>query len=144
MGSGKITYAGVIGAVAGVIGMVGVVTGWFTNDVVSVRGTEDVSGQLAFWSSIATFVFGGAYLLLSDPQIRRAMGALMTLSAVILAMAAVWGMARADTVAPGYSSDSGIFVSALGGVLGIAAGLLALQTSMKADEEAASAPANAE
>jgi hypothetical protein len=140
MDSQKISYAGVIGAVAGVLGLVGVMVGWFSSGGDSVQGTADVSGDLALWSSIAAFAFGGAYVLMSDPQIRRAMGALMTLSAVILALAAIWGFTRADQVAAGYDSDTGLFVSALGGVLGIAGGLLALQASMKADEEA-SAPA---
>lgn len=143
MDSQKITYAGVIGAVAGVLGLLGVLVGWFDGGAGTVKGTADVSGDLAFWSSIATFAFGGAYILLSDPQIRRAMGALMTLSAVVLALGAIWGFTRADQVAAGYDAATGLFVSALGGVLGIAAGLLALQSSMKADREA-SAPAVAE
>jgi hypothetical protein len=137
----KITYAGVIGAVAGVLGMIGVLVGWFESAGGRVQGTADVSGDLAFWSSIGTFAFGGAYILMSDPQVRRAMGALMTISAVILALGAIWGFMRADEVAAGYTSAAGIYVSALGGVMGIAAGLLALQASMKADEAAAPAAA---
>jgi hypothetical protein len=137
MGSGKIAYAGVVGAVAGIVGLIGVFAGWFSNDAQTVRGTADVSGQLALWASIGTFAFGGAYVVLSDPQIRRAMGALMTISAVILTIGVVWGMTRAEQVGPGADTATGLLTSALGGVLGIAAGLLALQSSMKADEEAA-------
>jgi hypothetical protein len=132
--SGKITYTGVVGAVAGVVGFVGIYQGWFTNDATSVTGTADVSGKLAWGMALGTFVFGGAYILITDVGIRRAMGALMTLCAVILTLACVWGLTRAgDVGGGGYDSDTGLLVSTLGGVLGICAGFLALRQSMKAD-----------
>ena len=144
MGSEKITYAGVIGAAAGFVGLLGLATGWFTNGVDVVEGTADVSGKLAFAMSVATFVFGGAYILMSDPGIRRAMGALMTLCAVVLTLSCLWGVQRAGEFIAGASTDTGLMISALGGLLGICAGLLALQASMKVDEaKAAPEPAPA-
>jgi drug/metabolite transporter (DMT)-like permease len=139
MESGKITYAGVIGAAAGFVGLMGLATGWFTDGIQVVEGTADVSGKLAFAMSIATFVFGGAYIVMSDAAIRRAMGALMTLCAVLLTLSCLWGLQRADQVGPNVDSDQGLFLSALGGLLGICAGLLALQASMKVDEAAEAA-----
>jgi hypothetical protein len=140
MGSGKITYAGVIGAAAGFVGLMGLATGWFTDGIQVVEGTVDVSGKLAFAMSVATFVFGGAYILLSDAGIRRAMGALMTLCAVMLTLSCLWGLQRADQVGTNVDPDQGLFLSALGGLLGICAGLLALKDSMQADEAAKAAP----
>ena len=66
------------------------------------------------------------------------MGALATLCAVVLTLACVWGLLRADNIAPGASVSTGLFVSTLGGVLGIAAGLLVLRDT--AAMEAAGSP----
>jgi hypothetical protein len=133
MQSGTIRYAGVGGAVAGVIGFIGVVMGWWETAEATYRGTADASGSLALAMALGTFVFGGAYVVMSDAGIRRAMGALMTLTAVVLALSAAWGLGRADQVAPGASSAFGLTVSLVGGILGIGAGLLALRDSMAAD-----------
>lgn len=143
MGSEKITYAGVIGSAAGFVGIMGLAVGWFTDGVQSVQGTADTSGNLAFAMAAATFVFGAAYLLFSDSGIRRAMGALMTLCAVILVLACLWGQQRADELIAGGGADNGLLISALGGILGICAGLLALQASMKHDEAKAETGATA-
>jgi hypothetical protein len=83
--------------------------------------------------AIATFAFGGAYILMSDPRIRRSMGALMTLTSVVLALAAVWGSTRAEEVAAGASTETGLLISGIGGILGIGAGLLALRDSQAVD-----------
>jgi hypothetical protein len=139
MGSQKISYAGVIGAVAGFVGIMGLGTGWFTDGTRVFEGTADVSGTLAFAMAVATFVFGGAYILMSDAGIRRAMGALMTLCAVLLTLAVLWGSQRADVVMLGGGIHKGLLLSGLGGVLGVCAGLLALQASIQADEGKADA-----
>jgi hypothetical protein len=141
MDSAKISYAGVAGAVAGVVGLLGVYSDWWETPEAVYAGTADVSGSLALAMSIATFAFGGAFVLLSDARIRRAMGALMALSAVVLTIACVWGLTRESEVAPGAVVATGLYVSMLGGVVGIAAGILALQdvTRSEADIEAAEA-----
>jgi hypothetical protein len=140
MDSDKISYAGVAGAVAGIIGLFGIYANWWSSAGVGFDGTDDVSGALALSMSLGTFVFGGAYVLMSDPKIRRAMGALMTLTAVILTLACVWGLTRGDQVAVNASVDVGLWISVLGGVLGIAAGLLALRNAQEMDEVAPSSP----
>jgi hypothetical protein len=138
MDKAKISYAGVGAAVAGVIGILGIYSAWWETDFRTYNGTVDISGQLALGMSIGLFAFGGAYVLISDARIRRAMGALATLCAVVLTLACVWGLLRTDNVAPGATVATGLFVSALGGVLGIAAGLLVLRDSMAM--EAAGSP----
>jgi catechol 2,3-dioxygenase-like lactoylglutathione lyase family enzyme len=133
MDSGKISYAGVGAAVAGVIGMAGVYSAWWETDSATYNGTADISGSLGFAMALGLFAAGGAYVLISDPKIRRATGALATLFAVVLALSCVWAVTRADNVAPGASLSMGLFVSALGGVLGIAAGFLVMRDNMAAD-----------
>ena len=133
MDRNTITYAGVAGAVAGVIGLIGVYADWWATADAGFDGTADVSGTLGLAMAIATFAFGGAYILMSDPRIRRSMGALMTLTSVVLALAAVWGSTRAEEVAAGASTETGLLISGIGGILGIGAGLLALRDSQAVD-----------
>jgi hypothetical protein len=134
MDSGKISYAGVGAAVAGVIGMAGVYSTWWETDTASYNGTADISGSLGFAMALGLFAAGGAYVLISDPKIRRATGALATLFAVVLALSCVWAVIRTDDVAPGATVSMGLFVSALGGVLGIAAGFLVMRDNQVVDD----------
>jgi hypothetical protein len=133
MEQGKISYAGVGAAVAGVIGMLGIYATWWQTPLKDYNGTADTAGVLALAMSIGLFAFGAAYVLMSDPQIRRALGALATLCAVILTLACVWGAIGADNVAPDATVATGLVVSALGGVLGICAGLLVMRDNAVAD-----------
>jgi hypothetical protein len=130
----KINYAGIAAAVGGIVGLLGIYANWWSTESVDLDGTQDVSGKLALAMSLGTFVFGGAYVLMSDPGIRRAMGALMTLTAVVLTLACVWGLSRGEEVAAGASAAVGLWVSVLGGVIGIAGGLLALRNAQVVDE----------
>jgi hypothetical protein len=143
MEKGKINYAGVGAAVAGVIGILGIYATWWETPTQNYNGTADTPGVLALAMSIGLFAFGAAYVVMSDPQIRRAMGALATLCAVILTLSCVWGAVGADNVAPNATVGTGLIVSALGGVLGIAAGLLVLRDSQVADATAAEREATA-
>jgi len=138
MDKGKISYAGVGASVAGIIGILGIYSGWWETDNDIVYGTNDISGKLALAMAIGLFAFGAAYVLLSDARIRRAMGALATLCAVVLTLACVWGLLRTDNIAPGATASTGLFVSALGGVLGIAAGFLVMRDT--AEMQAAGSP----
>jgi hypothetical protein len=140
MGSDKISYAGVAGAVAGVVGLLGVFADWWETSTAVYRGTADASGKLALAMSIGTFAFGGAYILISDPRIRRSMGALLTLCAVVLVLACLWGLTREADVAAGAQVANGLYVSALGGIAGVAAGLLALRDSQMRAEESTTTP----
>jgi len=133
MEQGKISYAGVGAAVAGVIGLLGIYATWWQTPLKDYNGTADTAGVLALAMSIGLFAFGAAYVVMSDPQIRRALGALATLCAVILTLACVWGAIGADNVAPDATVGTGLVVSALGGVLGICAGLLVMRDNAVAD-----------
>jgi hypothetical protein len=132
-------YAGIGGAVAGVVSLLGIYSYWWSTDTASYDGTADVSGRLALGMSVGLFAFGVAYVLLSDPAIRRALGALMTLCAVVLTLACVWAVVRADEVAPGAAVELGLWVSALGGTLGVVASLLALRDAVRANADSSAA-----
>ena len=59
----------------------------------------------------------------------------MILSAVVLVIACVWALTREESVAPGAVVASGLYVSMLGGAVGVAAGILALQDVTKSEEQ---------
>jgi low temperature requirement protein LtrA len=128
-------YAGIGGAVAGVVSLLGIYSYWWSTETTSYDGIADISGRLALGMSIGMFAFGVAYVLISDRAIRRAVGALMTICAVVLTLACVWAVFRSDDVASGATVELGLWVSAIGGVLGIVASLLALRDAMVADAE---------
>jgi hypothetical protein len=140
MRSDKISYAGIAGAIGGIVALLGVYAGWWSVGDTSFDGVEDISGALALAMAIATFAFGGAYVLMADPKIRRALGALMTICAVVLTLACVWGLTRGDEVAANVDVKLGLWISVLGGVIGIAAGIMALRDSMAMDATSASPP----
>jgi drug/metabolite transporter (DMT)-like permease len=128
MQSEKLSYPGIGGAVAGVVGVLGVFLSWFEisgpNGSIRIDGTADSSGQLAFAMSIALFAFSVGYVLLDDRRIRRSMAALIIASAVILVLACLLGLTSAGEgtdLAPGFS------LSVLGGLLGVGAGILTLK-----------------
>ncbi len=143
MGSGKLSYAGIAGAVAGVVGLLGSVTVWYSvvvgNVGITVRGTSVNAGRLALAMSIALFAFSAAYVLMDDARIRRSMAALVIVTAVTLTIAFVWGIKDASGAGVGW----GLWLTGLGGVLGIAGGLLAMKESPLGDD-IADAPAEAE
>ena len=129
MGSGKLSYAGIAGAVAGVVGVLGSVSVWYAFTVsdlgIAVKGTGVNAGKLALAMSIALFAFSAAYVAMSDARIHRAMAALVIITSVTLTLAFIWGMKDAGDVGIGW----GLWLSGLAGVLGIAAGLQAMKES---------------
>lgn len=128
MQSEKLSYPGIGGAVAGVVGLLGVFMSWFEisgpNGSIRIDGTADSSGQLAFAMSIALFAFSVGYVLLDDRRIRRSMAALIIASAVILVLACLLGL---NTAGDGTDLAPGFSLSVLAGLLGVGAGILTLR-----------------
>ncbi|MDH5224901.1 MAG: hypothetical protein OEW46_09035 [Actinomycetota bacterium] len=127
MDTEKLSYPGIAGAVAGVVGLAGVYVSWFQisgpSGTLKVDGVADASGTLGLAMSLALFAFSVAYVLMADVPLRRAFAALMTVTAVVLTLSCIWGVARAD----GADLAFGIYLSGLGGVLGVASGILTLR-----------------
>ena len=75
MESAKLSYAGIAGAVAGVLGLFGAVSKWYAvslaGGTVTIKGTSDASGKLALAMSVALFAFSAAYVLIADARIRQ-------------------------------------------------------------------------
>jgi hypothetical protein len=146
MQSQKLSYPGIAGAVAGIVGLFGVYSSWFeiagAEGALKLDGTADASGKLALAMSIALFAFSVAYVLLDDARIRRSTAALMIVTSVVLTLSVVWGATRAD----GADLATGIMLSAIGGVLGIGAGILTFRDAPAsgdiADDAEAHVPAS--
>lgn len=143
----KIDYVGVFGPVGGLLGLTGIYLNWWyysfpaAGAVITVgrRGTVDWSGVAALVASLAVFAFGGAYMLMDDPGIRKITGALMGIGSIFLLAMTVLGMFRTDdAVGPSPlivgSADSvvkfttglsgGIFLSMVGGVVAVIATIM--------------------
>lgn len=141
MNDGKLQYPGIVGSAAGVVAVIVCFATWWSTSDTSFKATADVSGMLALAMAIGMFAFGGAYVLMSDARIRRAMGVLMTVCSVVLALAALWATTRADSVASGASSGGAIWLTVLLGAIGIAAGVVALR-DVRAPERSESVSAS--
>lgn len=139
MQSGKISYAGLGVAVGGAVGFLGVLAHWFSysyplNDgtvTVTLSGTADWTGSVALASSFGAFAFGGAYVLLSDPKLRRLLAVLMGVSAAFLLVMSLFGYTRIDEAvgvpAAVFSTKAaaGLAISFAGGVIAMVGALLA-------------------
>jgi hypothetical protein len=142
----KIDYVGVLGAVGGLLGFIGVYLNWWYYSfpyqglgiTVGVSGLNDWSGVAALVAGIAALAFGGAYLLMDDPGIRKITGGLMGVGAIFLLGMTVLGMFRTSAavgspVIPGTPGSvvkfsiglsGGIFLSMVGGVVAVIATIM--------------------
>ena len=109
MRSDRINFLAVVTAVAGLTGFVGVYAKWFSysypvnGGVITVYadGTWDTTGALALAGGLGALMFGCAYILLSDPAIRRITALLMVISSVVLLLASAIGFTRvAEAIGP--------------------------------------------
>ena len=138
MQAGKISYPGVGVAVGGLIGIVGVMAKWFSFSIplgngvatFSLSARADWTGSLALAAAFGAFAFGGAYILFTDPKLRRLVGVLMSVCAVFLLMFSLFGYTRIDDAvgipAVQFTTQAGpgLVVSFVGGVIALASSLL--------------------
>jgi hypothetical protein len=125
----------------GFLGLLGIFLGWFVYrthpagggvDSIIVRGTQDLSGELAALGAIVSFVGGGAMLLLADAKINRWATMVAGAGAVFLLAFSAAGLFRADAAlsSPGAVGGAGTafgaYVSALGGVIATASVMLGI------------------
>ena len=150
-GSATLNYAGVAAALGGLLGLAGVYLKWFrysypvSGGTITqyLNGSDDWTGQVAFIAGIATFAFAIAYVLMTDPQIRRLTGVLMAIAAVLLLGASIAGLFRvaaatadpvlagadAGTVNVATSVAGGLLVSAIGGIFAVVGAVLSIKAS---------------
>lgn len=109
MRSERINFLAVVTAVAGLTGFVGVYAKWFSysypvdGGVVTIflDGTWDATGAIAVAGGLGALMFGCAYILLSDPAIRRIVALLMVISSFVLLVASAIGFTRVvETIGP--------------------------------------------
>jgi hypothetical protein len=104
MRSARISFLAVVTAGAGLVGFIGVFADWFSvayqaqgaKVVLDYYGTADGTGAIAVAASLGALMFGCAYMLLQDAQIRRVTALLMVLSSVVLLISATIGFTRVD------------------------------------------------
>ncbi len=132
MDAKKFSYEGIGGAVAGMLGIVGVLGTWWQVGDLTFEGTSDTSGTWAFAMAIGTFAFGVAYVVMSDPAIRKISSILMAVCAVLMTAAAVAGIGRADSVAVDVSVGTGLWLTLAAGMIGMISGVLAVKAAQAA------------
>ena len=128
------SYAGVIGAGAGFVGHHGFSERLVHRRQPGFRRHGRRERQLAFAMAVGTFVFGGAYILLSDPASVARWGRHDALRRDVDPFRLCGGRYGPTSSSSEGEPTRGSCCRALGGLLGVCAGLLALQASIEADE----------
>ena len=139
MDTKRFSYEGVACAVAGVLGIVGVLSAWWQVGDLTFDGTNVTSGMWAFSFAIATFAFGVAFVVMSDPAIRKISSILMAVSATLMTAAAIAGIGEAGDLAAGAEPGMGLWLTLVAGVIGMIGGYLGVRASMRpaaVDEDA--------
>ena len=158
MKAGKISYAGVGVAVGGVIGFLGVIVGWFKfsyplgngTATVTLSGTHDWTGTVAMAAAFGAFAFGGAYVLMQDPQLRRITGVLGAVCSAFLLIMSLVGFGRvSDAIGVPAAvfttaAGTGLVISFVGGVIAVVGSVLTSREILAAGPvPAADVPAEA-
>jgi hypothetical protein len=148
MRSERFTYPGIGVAVGGLFGALGVLADWFSFSAtvaggrltVGLAGTEDWTGRLALVAGVSALLFGAAYILFTDPAIRKVAAVSMAASSAVLLVMSVFGALRVDEVVPNVVAQSGLSgvtftssyaaglgISFVGGVVAFVASFLAIR-----------------
>jgi hypothetical protein len=144
MNSERINFLAVVTAVAGLTGFIGVYAKWFSYEyaveggvvTIFLDGTWDLTGALALTGGIGALLFGCAYMLLTDPGIRRAVALLMVLSSVVLLLSSAFGFLRVEEAVtdsplmPGATGTEFTATVALGLAISFVSGVLATVASI--------------
>ena len=164
MRSDRINFLAVVTAGAGLVGFIGVFANWFslayqasgTQIVLEFDGTADGTGAVAVAASLGALTFGCAYILLSDPAIRRMTALLMVISSIVLLLVSLIGFTRVDEAIgapnpflPGVEGIAaweggpaiGLGISFLAGLLAMVASVLLVSRREAGVEEAVSVDA---
>jgi hypothetical protein len=165
MRSDRISFLAVATAGAGLIGFIGVFADWYslayqfsgTKVVLDYYGTVDGTGAIAVAASLGALMFGCAYMLLQDEQIRRITALLMALSSIVLLVTSAIGFTRVDEaigpnpLLPGVTGTArftatvafGLGVSFVAGVIATVASVLLVTRRESGDEAEADVPSAA-
>ena len=145
-----LSYPALGAMTGGFLGLLGTFLGWFVHeaqlagggaDSLVLRGTQDLSGQLAALGAIVSFLGGGAMLLLADAKISRWATMAAGAGAVFLLAFSAAGLFRADAalqsagaVAGSAGTSFGAYLSVLGGVIATASVMLGVVRDREAAE----------
>lgn len=150
-----LSYPALGAMTGGFVGLLGIFLGWFAHeaqlvggdvDSLVVRGTQDLSGQLAALGAIVAFLGGGAMLLMGTPRPDAKFSRWATMAAgagaVFLLAFSAAGLFRADAalqsagaaVAAGGGTAFGAYLSALGGVIATASVMLGVVRDREATD----------
>ena len=145
-----LSYPALEAMTGGFLGLLGIFLGWFVHeaqfagrgvDSLVLRGTQDLSGQLAALGAIVSFVGGGAMLLMADAKIGRWATMAAGAGAVFLLAFSTAGLLRADAalqstvaVAGPAGTAFGAYLSAIGGVIATASVMLGVVRDREAAE----------
>lgn len=146
-----LSYPALGAMTGGFLGLLGIFLGWFAHEAqlagggvesFVVRGTQDLSGQLAALGAIVAFLGGGAMLLMADAKLGRWATMAAGAGAVFLLAFSAAGLFRADAalqsagaaVAAGGGTAFGAYLSALGGVIATASVMLGVVRDREATD----------
>ena len=165
MRSDRISFLAVATAGAGLIGFIGVFADWYslayafsgTKVVLDYYGTVDGTGAVAVAAGLGALMFGCAYMLLQDHQVRRVTALLMAISSIVLLVTSAIGFTRVDEaigpnpLLPGVTGTArftatvafGLGVSFVAGVIATVASVLLVTRRESGDEAEADVPSTA-
>ena len=160
----RINFLAVVTAVAGLTGFIGVYAKWFSYEyaveggtiTIFLDGTWDLTGALALTGGLGALLFGCAYMLLTDPGIRRLVALLMVISSIVLLLSSAFGFLRVDEAvtdsplmlgATGTTFTAtvaiGLAISLVSGILATVASILLVSRRESGQETDEDAPAAA-
>jgi hypothetical protein len=153
----RINFLASVTAAAGLVGFIGVFADWFRIQYVAsgdevilgIYGSEDETGAIAMAAGLGALMFGAAYILIRDAQIRRITALLMVICSIALFVTSAIGFTRIDEVVgpdpflPGVEGASpyeatislGLAISFVSGLIATVASILLVSRREQGLEE---------